>query len=139
MQTFLPYPSFKESAKCLDNKRLGKQRVEAWQIYCAITDPGYGWQKHPAVNMWREHLGALVEYGLAVCAEWKNRGFCDGAMRLRFETLKQQYPEFAIPPFVVDPKFNESHKSNLIRKNSDHYSKLWPEVSADLPYYWPTK
>lgn len=32
MQTFLPYSSFEESAKCLDNKRLGKQRVEAKQI-----------------------------------------------------------------------------------------------------------
>lgn len=32
MNTFLPYPSFDESAKCLDYKRLGKQRVEAKQI-----------------------------------------------------------------------------------------------------------
>lgn len=32
MNTFLPYPSFKDSAKCLDNKRLGKQRVECLQI-----------------------------------------------------------------------------------------------------------
>lgn len=32
MQTFLPYSSFTESAKVLDNKRLGKQRVEAYQI-----------------------------------------------------------------------------------------------------------
>lgn len=32
MQTFLPYASFVASAKCLDNKRLGKQRVECLQI-----------------------------------------------------------------------------------------------------------
>jgi len=32
MQTFLPFPDFAESAKCLDNRRLGKQRVEAKQI-----------------------------------------------------------------------------------------------------------
>lgn len=32
MQTFLPYPNFVESAKCLDDKRLGKQRVECLQI-----------------------------------------------------------------------------------------------------------
>jgi hypothetical protein len=32
MQTFLPYPDFQTSAKILDNKRLGKQRVEAKQI-----------------------------------------------------------------------------------------------------------
>lgn len=32
MQTFLPFASFGESAKVLDNKRLGNQRVEAMQI-----------------------------------------------------------------------------------------------------------
>jgi hypothetical protein len=28
MQTFLPYPGFDESARALDDRRLGKQRVE---------------------------------------------------------------------------------------------------------------
>ena len=32
MQTFLPYKSFERSVQVLDNKRLGKQRVEAFQI-----------------------------------------------------------------------------------------------------------
>lgn len=32
MQTFLPYPDLLKSVQCLDNKRLGKQRVEAMQI-----------------------------------------------------------------------------------------------------------
>ena len=36
MQTFLPYPDFAESAKVLDNKRLGKQRVECLQIMKAL-------------------------------------------------------------------------------------------------------
>ena len=33
MMTFLPFPEFDKSAQCLDNKRLGCQRIEAWQIY----------------------------------------------------------------------------------------------------------
>lgn len=36
MQTFLPYADFSMSAKCLDYRRLGKQRVEAMQILNAI-------------------------------------------------------------------------------------------------------
>jgi hypothetical protein len=32
MQTFLPYPNFKKSLQILDYRRLGKQRVEAYQI-----------------------------------------------------------------------------------------------------------
>lgn len=44
MQTFLPYPNFAASARVLDNRRLGKQRVECVQILKAIQ-PGYatGW------------------------------------------------------------------------------------------------
>ena len=37
MQTFLPYPDFRESLESLDYKRLGKQRVEAWQIYQIVS------------------------------------------------------------------------------------------------------
>ena len=36
MQTFLPYPDFRQSAACLDYRRLGKQRVEGVQILKAI-------------------------------------------------------------------------------------------------------
>jgi hypothetical protein len=36
MNTFLPYEDFKKTAECLDNKRLGKQRVEAWTIYLTL-------------------------------------------------------------------------------------------------------
>lgn len=37
MQTFLPYADFAESASVLDQKRLGKQRVETLQIFQALT------------------------------------------------------------------------------------------------------
>ena len=42
MQTFLPYPSFDASAKVLDYRRLGKQRVEAYQILNTITGKSAG-------------------------------------------------------------------------------------------------
>ena len=38
MQTFLPYPDFQLSAECLDYKRLGKQRLEAFQLLVALED-----------------------------------------------------------------------------------------------------
>ena len=37
MQTFLQYPDFEKTFKCLDYRRLGKQRVEAMQIYNIIS------------------------------------------------------------------------------------------------------
>lgn len=36
MQTFMPYNSFEESAHALDQRRLGKQRVENYQILQAL-------------------------------------------------------------------------------------------------------
>ena len=41
MQTFLPYPDFEQSAKSLDNKRLGKQRVECLQILQTLQKGPY--------------------------------------------------------------------------------------------------
>lgn len=38
MQTFLPFPSRVKSARVLDDRRLGKQRVECLQILGALTD-----------------------------------------------------------------------------------------------------
>jgi hypothetical protein len=54
MQTFLPYYSFEESAKCLDYRRLGKQRVEVYQIINILEGKNKtnGWVNHPAVKMW---------------------------------------------------------------------------------------
>ena len=53
MQTFLPYPDFAESARCLDRQRLGKQRVETAQILrCIVENRTGGWANHPAVRMW---------------------------------------------------------------------------------------
>lgn len=48
MQTFLPYPSFAESARVLDRQRLGKQRVEVLQLLRALTGQTKGWANHPA-------------------------------------------------------------------------------------------
>ena len=55
MQTFLPYESFEETAKCLDYRRLGKQRIEAYQIIDLLEQENAGidisflpWGNHPA-------------------------------------------------------------------------------------------
>lgn len=77
MQTFLPYMSFHQSAECLDNKRLGKQRVECLQLLNALTGKSVGWVRHPACQMWYGYTKALALYGLAICDEWNARGHKD--------------------------------------------------------------
>ena len=137
MQTFMPYADFLESAKSLDNKRLGKQRVEAWQVYRAITEPDYGWQNHPAVNMWRGYEDALVKYGLFCCIEWITRGNNGAKMLSNFVPL--YVPDATNPPWMGESEFHLSHRSNLVRKDSSHYKPMFPSVPDDLPYWWPTE
>lgn len=60
MQTFLRYEDFVATAAVLDDRRLGKQRVETYQIPRALTWSSHGWKNHPAVKMWRGFVPALV-------------------------------------------------------------------------------
>jgi len=134
MQTFLPFPSFSESAKVLDSRRLGKQRVETFQILRALTDPTYGWQNHPAVKMWRGHVPALALYGLAICSEWRARGFRDSCEAKILPFLSDGC---SLPEWLGDEPFHASHRSNLLRKDPQHYGQFnWTET-PDLPYLWP--
>src|SRR5690606_3092372 len=77
VQTSLPLPDFDESARLLDVRRLGKQRVEALQVLRGLTVPGYGWRRHPAVLMWAGYEEALVRYGIQVCLRWRGLGHTD--------------------------------------------------------------
>lgn len=138
MQTFLPELTFEASAAALDFKRLGKQRVEAYQILKTLTGKSDGWKNHPAVRMWRDYEKALCAYGLAICVEWRyNRGYKDNCWDLIYDIER----EFDGLPYVTPPWYNmeliESHRSNLIRKNPEFYGPKWPDTKENLPYIWP--
>jgi len=133
MQTFLPLPSFNASIRCLDNKRLGKQRVEALQILRAL----YGeykktgaWENHPATKMWRGYEKALIFYKDSCIEEWIRRGFNN-----TMEFTKEH--SFSYPWWLGDVNFHASHRSNLLRKNPEHYSQFGWTDTPDLPYVWP--
>jgi hypothetical protein len=144
MQTFLPYSDFIDSAKCLDMKRLGKQRVEAWQLYLSLVNPDYGWKQHPASKMWRGYEKALLIYGLNICHEWKKRGYKDSLFDKFRNEIDTKYEGNIIypgcikyPHWLGNKEFHDSHKSNLIRKFPEYYGKLWLNIPDNLPYIWP--
>jgi pyrimidine dimer DNA glycosylase len=150
VQTFLPHPDFAASAATLDPKRLGKQRVEALQVVRALTVPGYGWQSHPAVLMWRGHLEALGRYGLAVVQAWLELGFGDtcavsivreleGAGITRIRTQGELAAAGLLPGWLGDEALHRSHRSALLRKDPDFYRPRFPDVPDDLPYVWPVR
>jgi len=136
MQTFLPYADFVDSAKVLDRQRLGKQRVEAYQILRTLRGESNGWSHHPATRMWKEHTQALAAYGFVVCSEWIARGYKDN-LRLYFAQRLAQPKALVMPEWLGDEAFHLSHQSNLVRKDPQHYGAFFPDVPSDLPYVWP--
>ncbi|MFF0459729.1 MSMEG_6728 family protein [Streptomyces mexicanus] len=149
MQTFLPYPGFADSARVLDRRRLGKQRVEALQVLRGLTVPGYGWRHHPAVRMWAGYEEALVRYGLEVCRVWRDLGHQDSCAASLVAGLAAHRPGRPVrdqarlaaagelPPWLGDDALHRSHRSALVRKDPDRYRPLFPDVPDDLPYVWP--
>jgi hypothetical protein len=149
VQTFLPYPDFVASARVLDQKRLGKQRVETIQVLRGLTVPTYGWRHHPAVKMWTGYEEALVRYGLDVCAVWCATGRADtcattltvdlaaagGARVIR--TQQQLSAAGDLPPWLGDEGLHLSHRSALLRKDPDVYRPVFGDIPDDLAYVWP--
>jgi hypothetical protein len=129
MQTFLPYPDFKKSLQALDYRRLGKQRVEAYQIIRAIKYGG-GYRNHPAVKMWRGHINALKLYYNLSLDEWAERGYRNNMRKMPIRG------KIAYPQWFGRKNFHAAHRSNLLRKDLIFYVQYnWSEPS-DLPYLW---
>jgi hypothetical protein len=129
MQTFLPYPDFQKSLQALDYRRLGKQRVEAYQIIRAIKYGG-GYQNHPAVKMWRGHINAIKHYHNLCIDEWVRRGYKNKMKKISI-TGKISYP-----PWFDRENFHAAHRSNLLRKDNNFYGQYGWKEQSDLPYLW---
>jgi hypothetical protein len=135
MQTFLPYSNIEKTMKVLDSRRLGKQRVEAFQILNIILNrtKTKGWRNHPAVKMWEKYPNALKLYLNLAIKEWISRGY-NNTMKLETIRGKTIFPEW-----LGNKKFHSSHKSNLLRKDKEHYSVFNWKEKDNLEYVWPIK
>ena len=147
MQTFVPYSDFARTARALDDKRLGKQRVETLQIFRALVREKYGYKHHPAVLMWKGYESALLCYGMAICDEWIKRGFkdtvrqklLDEAAVARPPTQRELRATNALPPWLAKPAVKRSHRAALVKKLPEHYAALFPDAGAFDDYIWPVR
>jgi hypothetical protein len=161
MQSFLTNTeSFELTAHHLDNKRLHKQTLEAWQ--CLMTmcklDPNNehrepkGWTNHPVVRMWRGYETLFVSYISATYFEWISRGYKSTLLDKTYRTydkaleLGRISSELIVPPWMADTKYYadlcSTHRTALLCKNYDWYKQFgWPEDAGEQPptydYIWP--
>ena len=156
MQTFIPIATtnFAEIAKTLDNRRLNKQALEGWQILMTLTelDPNgndripKGWRNHPAVVMWRGYECALLDYIVAMCDEWRARGYkttIDTKARATFATAVAKgraTTDLLYPPCITETVAT-THRTALLAKEFEWYSQFdWAEDTGSQPltyeYLW---
>lgn len=147
MQTFLPYPNFVASAATLDDRRLNKQVVEAYQILTGKVPN----RNHPACLMWKGHERDLWLYFCACCEEYTLRTgkhhACESAPRKWMACIDSFHADYEtpMPSWIGNKLFHISYRVNLLRKDPVHYDSLRQFIpSPDLStyptgYYWPVE
>ncbi|MEM3589238.1 MAG: pyrimidine dimer DNA glycosylase/endonuclease V [Nitrososphaerota archaeon] len=135
MQVFRPYIDWKRSAQVLDNKRLGKQRVEAKQVMIVIlrkmgliNDGKRGWLNHPVVLMYynngKPYFYDLVNYFNACVEEWRHRNMESKISLADIEELIKKVKSAEGHPLTH--KHEIEYRRVLILKNPEHYLKVFP-------------
>ena len=132
VNTFVTSPDLIKNAKALDYRRLGKQRVEAYQIWRTLKGLSHGWKNHPAVKMWRGYDCFLAMYCNSCIDEWILRGYKNTMVKLP-HCGNPKKPEWWGREDVI-----KSHQASLNRKKPDFYHF---EVSQEeYPgYIWPVQ
>ncbi|GAC1412439.1 MAG: MSMEG_6728 family protein [Actinomycetota bacterium] len=147
MQTFVPYSNFARTARALDDKRLGKQRVETLQIFRALVREKYGYKHHPAVLMWKGYESALLCYGVAICDEWIKRGYKDTVRQKLLDeagvthapTQRELRDTNALPLWLAKRAVKRSHRAALVKKLPEHYAAHFPDAGLFDDYVWPVR
>jgi hypothetical protein len=132
VNTFVPYNDIQACAKALDYRRLGKQRVEAYQLWRALRGISKGWRNHPATLAWQGHTCALAMYTNAMIAEWIARGY-KNTMSMLPHCPNPRFPWWwGWAPLML------SHQASLNRKDPSFYNF---EVGQYIHhgYIWPSK
>ena len=157
MQTFLPCLEYSESARVLDNVRLNKQIIEAYQIYTGRVPQ----KNHPACLMWEGYKPHLLLYIVACLDEYEFRfGRVHTVRENIFGSNPHIYQACKLACDCVERPIHLrhnlvsiSHMVNLIRKDGIYYGSRLTyqlryatfvvfdrEIDIDefpTGYYWP--
>lgn len=129
MMTFLPFPDFAASARCLDLRRLQNQRTEARFVleWLEQAGPYFDLSDYGAARMWRGFRDALALYYNAMLQEYERRGKTNGPT-LQPAAVPVE-AQVVMPPWMGDLRFHSSHRAVLLLKDGQHYGQFgWPEI-----------
>lgn len=121
MNIFLPYPNnVEKSVQSLDDVRLQKQAVEAYQLLTTAMkekngEAVKGHSHHPVYTFYKDNIDFLAYYGMRCCDEWSYRMNKEHSLLKYFlEHCNKMYDEkdrkFICPPFT--PYYMENSKDS---------------------------
>lgn len=150
MITFLPFSDLMMSVAVLDDKRLQKQIIEAWQILNSLQESycnGVPINNHPAFKMWEGCENMLTVYGILCYSEWRRRRFLatgeershksGDEMVHRLHVAGTDISDVTIPWWWGYSQFHEFHQGRLLAKDYERYVEFFPNTSIRGGYYWP--
>jgi len=135
MEIFHSEETWSLSVLALDDKRLGKQRLECIQILLSLSGIINIWEipkyihNHPVTLLWKGNEDYLLSYTTACIIEWGNRGYKNTKCISAFHDMRAitgDYPVKGKPSFIT-ADFIQSHKIKLYSKNPLFYAKYKPE------------
>jgi len=154
IQTWLPLPSFKDSAESLSDEDLMKQVFDAYRVIEHLHEIPLEESKLPRDYrlteptmpmspglMWRGCEMQLCEYTMEVCEEASIRSrrqhplMEDIAVHLEYATGEDTY--MGKPSWFGNPEFHLSHQAALVRKNKTFYGRKF-NGDDSLMLMWPT-
>lgn len=163
VNTFIIVPDIYQTAKMLDDKRLGKQRLEAKQLIDVLERYDQtmvlegGWSTHPATRSWVGYTNALKAYFNIMVEEWISRGN-NNTMSMypvdhrlfrivpcsfdgKTAKFEGNFDQYCYPYWISFPPLYMSHQASLCRKFPEYYKnflrdELLPFLSNG--YLWPS-
>jgi hypothetical protein len=89
--------------------------------------------------MWRGFESDLCKYAIAICQEWRARGYNDTLLDF-FKSFPPRSPKKKFP-WLGHPEFHEQYRRLLLGKNPEHYERffrtLQPIKSIDWSLWSP--
>ena len=107
----------------------------------STNDKPVGWASHSATVPWRNHVEALMLYRDVAITEWVRRGYNNTMHRSFWNDRDEPIPAILsvdLPDWIGDERVHASHRSNLLRKDTEFYSQYGWSEGPDLEYHWPT-
>lgn len=146
MDILIPIPDFVESSAVFTEDELKYQVRNISRALNALHEVSHlPLLKDPMVKMWKGHEVMLAEYGITLAEEFLSREMATEKSQVVADLNNIEWHmgnatagEFSMekPPWFGDLRVHQSHQSELLRINKEHYGQHF-HTPENLPRFYP--